>query len=168
MNFAPLLVAPLAVQIHALSAIAALVLGALVLFRRKGTPLHKAMGRVWALLMLATATSSWFIHDIRMFGPFSPIHLFALTTYIGLAEGIIAIRRRRIEAHRRAMTGLYFMALILAGAFTLLPGRRMYHVLFGKLDMPWLSYSLVGLIVVSALVAWRWRDIAALRARRMA
>lgn len=165
MNLTPLLSAPPAVQIHAFSALAALVLGALVLFRRKGTPLHKAMGRVWALLMLVTATSSLFINDIRMFGPFSPIHGFALITYFGLAEGIVAIRRRRVEAHRKAMVGLYFMALVLAGAFTFLPGRRMYHVVFGTLDMPWLSYTLVGAIVVAALVAWRWRDIAALRAR---
>ena len=52
MSLTPLLVAPLAIQIHATAAIAAMLLGALVLFRRKGTPLHKAMGRLFVLLML--------------------------------------------------------------------------------------------------------------------
>ena len=43
---------------HAWLLIAALLLGALVLFRRKGTPLHKAMGRAWVILMLVVATSA--------------------------------------------------------------------------------------------------------------
>lgn len=131
MSLTPLLDAPLQVQIHAFAAIAALLLGAVVLFRRKGTPFHKALGRVWAVLMLIAAGSSIFINEIRLIGPFSPIHIFSVVTFVGLAQGIRDIRRGNVRAHRAAMQGLYFCALILAGAFTLLPGRRMHEVLFG-------------------------------------
>lgn len=131
MSLTPLIEAPLQVQIHAVAALAALVLGALVLFRRKGTPLHKAMGRAWVALMLVAAGSAIFINEIRLIGPFSPIHIFSVITFIGVAQGIIEIRRGNVRRHRATMQGLYFFALILAGAFTLLPGRRMHDVLFG-------------------------------------
>jgi uncharacterized membrane protein len=131
MSLTPLIEAPLQVQIHAVAALAALVLGALVLFRLKGTPLHKAMGRAWVVLMLVAAGSSIFINEIRLIGPFSPIHIFSVVTFVGVAQGIIEIRRGNVRAHRAAMQGLYFFALIIAGAFTLLPGRRMHDVLFG-------------------------------------
>jgi uncharacterized membrane protein len=153
MSLSPLLTAPFAVQIHAFSALAALVIGALVLFRRKGTPLHRLMGRTWVGLMLVTATSSWFINDIRMIGPFSPIHLFALITYVGVMRGILAARRGDIATHRVEMQSLYFFALILAGCFTLLPGRRMAQVLFGP-DAGWTpSLIVIGLgLGLSALI----------------
>jgi uncharacterized membrane protein len=131
MSLTPLLDAPLAVQLHAAAAIAALFLGALVLFRRKGTPLHKALGRTWVALMLVAAGSSIFINEIRLVGPFSPIHIFSVVTFVGVAQGIREIRRGNVHGHRATMQGLYFFALILAGAFTLLPGRRMHDVLFG-------------------------------------
>lgn len=131
MSLTPLIDAPLQVQVHAVAAIAALLLGAMVLFRRRGTPLHKAMGRVWVVLMLIAAGSSIFINEIRLIGPFSPIHIFSIMTFVGVAQGIREIRRGNVAAHRAAMQGLYFFALILAGTFTLLPGRRMHDVLFG-------------------------------------
>ena len=159
MSLAPLLAAPIAIQIHAFTAIAALILGALVLLRRKGTPLHRLMGRTWVGLMLVTATSSWFINDIRLIGPFSPIHLFAIFTYVSVARGLIAIRRGDVAGHKAEMLGLYFFALILAGCFTLLPGRRMAAVLFGA-DAGWTpSLVAIGLgLAVSAVIYARLRQ----------
>jgi uncharacterized membrane protein len=145
----PLLNAPLAVQIHAIAALAAMVLGAAVLFRRKGTRAHKLMGRVWVALMLITANSSLFINEIRMIGPFSPIHIFTLITYATLAQAIVAIRRGNVAAHRAAMQSLYFLALMITGAFTLLPGRRMHDVLFGA-QSGW-TPSIVAISVALAL-----------------
>jgi len=111
MSFMPLLTAPLAIQIHATAAIAAMLLGALLLFRRKGTPLHKAMGRPLGLLMLVVATSALFINEIRMIGPFSPIHIFVVVTYVTVAVGIWKIRRGDVEGHRAAMVSLHFGTL---------------------------------------------------------
>jgi uncharacterized membrane protein len=162
MSLTPLIDAPLPVQIHASAAIAALLLGAVVLFRRKGTPLHKALGRGWVVLMLVTAGSAIFINEIRLIGPFSPIHIFSVVTFVGLAEGIWQIRRGNVRGHRATMQGVYFFALILAGAFTLLPGRRMHEVLFGA-DAGWTpSLIAIGLaLVASAAIYGRLRRQAA-------
>lgn len=156
MSLDPLLSAPLAVQIHAFSAIAALTLGAVVLFRRKGTPTHKLMGRVWAGLMLLTATAAIFINEIRLIGPFSPIHIFVIFTYTGVAQGIWYIRRGEATKHRAAMIGLYFGSMGLAGAFTFLPGRRMHEVLFGA-DAGWTPSVVMIAAVLGATAYFWWR-----------
>lgn len=150
MTIDPLLSAPLAVQLHASTALAAAVMGAVILFRPKGTPLHRWLCRAWAVLMLVTATSALFINEIRLIGPFSPIHLFSILTYFWLVQGIWHIRHGNVAAHRFVMQSLYLNALGLAGAFTLLPGRRMNQLLFGP-DAGWLP-SLVAIGLVLAAV----------------
>jgi uncharacterized membrane protein len=154
MTLDPLLSAPLAIQIHATSAVAAILLGAIVLFRRKGTPSHKLTGRIWAGLMFVTATSALFINEIRLVGPFSPIHIFVVMTYVGLWQGVREIRRGDVAAHQASMKSLYLGALLLAGAFTLLPGRRLNLVLFGP-DAGW-TPSLVAIGLVLAITGWLW------------
>ena len=155
MSLEPLLSASLAIQVHTASAIAAAALGALVLFRRKGTALHKLMGRGWVVLMLVVATSALFINEIRLIGPFSPIHLFVAFTYVGVAQGIWHIRRGDVVAHRAAMVGLYCGSLGLAGAFTLLPGRRLHQVLFGA-DAGWTaSLVAIGIVIVATAMVWQ-------------
>lgn len=166
MSLAPLLSAPLAVQIHAFAAIAAVLLGAVILFRRKGTPTHKLMGRIWAALMFVAATSAIFINEIRLVGPFSPIHLFVILTYVGLYQSIRDIRRGRVAAHQAGMKSLYLGALLLAGAFTLLPGRRMNEVLFGP-DAGW-TPSLIAIPLVLAVTAWLWWRLMPRKARAAA
>jgi len=155
MSLTPLLAAELAIQIHAFAAIAAFGIGGLVLWRRKGTALHKALGRIWVLLMLVVATSSLFINEIRMIGPFSPIHLFAALTYLGIGQGLWAIMvRRDVRAHKAAMQAVYMGALMLAGAFTFLPGRRMHDVLFGA-EAGWIpSLVLIAIALVATGTLW--------------
>lgn len=166
MSLAPLLDAPFAIQLHAFCAMAATLLGALVLFRRKGTPLHKAMGRIWVVLMLVVATSSMFISEIRLIGPFSPIHLLSVLTFGGVFMGIYYIRKGNVRRHRATMQTLYLGALILAGCFTLLPGRRMHDVVFGA-DAGWTpSLMVIGLGL--GVTAWTWRRLALPRRARPA
>lgn len=155
MSLTPLLEAPFAIQIHACSAIAAFLIGALVLWRRKGTALHKALGRVWVVLMLVVATSALFINEIRLIGPFSPIHIFSILVYVGIAEALWAIRvKRDVAAHRASMQGVYLGALMLAGAFTFLPGRRMHAVLFGP-DAGWTpSLIVIGAALAGVGIVW--------------
>ena len=75
MSFTPLLDAGIIIQAHALSAIMAFVLGPVIFYGRKGTRLHKRLGKLWALAMALAIFSSAFIWQIRLVGPFSPIHL---------------------------------------------------------------------------------------------
>ena len=158
MSLDPLLQAPVAIQIHAFSAIAAFAIGGFVLWRRKGTALHKALGKLWVVLMLVVATSSLFINEIRLIGPFSPIHLFAVLTYAGIGQALWAIRvQRNVAAHRAGMQATYLGALLLAGAFTFLPGRRMHDVLFGT-QAGWLpSLLLIGTVLLTT--GWLWRRL---------
>jgi len=131
MSLEPLITASLPVQIHAFAALAALVLGAAQLLRRKGGGAHRAMGYVWATLMLVIAISGLFIHEIRMIGPFSPIHILSLVILVTVPLGVIRARQGRIAAHRSTMLNIYWIALVGAGLFTMLPGRIMGQVLFG-------------------------------------
>jgi uncharacterized membrane protein len=154
MSLAPLSTAPAVIQLHAAAAIAALLLGAAILFRRKGTPAHRLLGRLWVGLMLVVATTGLFIQEIRMIGPFSPVHLFSLMTYAGVALALWRIRHGDVRGHAAAMQSLYVGALLLAGAFTLLPGRRMHDVLFGA-QAGWTpSLLAVGLALGATVLLW--------------
>ena len=131
MNLAPLLAAPAVIQIHAFAALGAFALGALQLAAPKGTIPHRTIGWVWAGLMLAVVVSSFFIHTIRLWGPFSPIHLLSILTLALLPLAVWRARQHDVRKHRRAMLGLFVGALVIAGIFTFLPGRIMHEVLFG-------------------------------------
>ena len=131
MNIEALLIAENPIPSHALAAITALVLGIIQLTRRKGTTLHKYVGYVWVLLMLYVSFSSFFIHDLRLIGPFSPKHFLSVFTIGSVIYAIIMIRRGEITKHKRTMTLLFYLGLVLTGAFTLLPNRIMFTVLFG-------------------------------------
>jgi len=131
MTLAPLLAAPAVIQWHAFAALGAFALGAVQLAAPKGTIPHRLFGWIWATLLLVVAVSSFFIHEIRLWGPWSPIHLLSLFTLIMLPLAVLRARRHEVTRHRRAMTGLFVGALATAGAFTLLPGRIMHSVVFG-------------------------------------
>lgn len=145
MSLQPLLDASPAIQIHAFAAIIAFVIGPLILISRKGNTRHKVLGHIWAMAMIITIASSFLISGIRMFGPFSPIHLLSISAAYGLFQGINFARRGNIPAHRKSMQSLYFGALIVAGAFTFLPGRIMSEVFFQ-------SHALPGFVFIVAAV----------------
>jgi uncharacterized membrane protein len=67
-----------------------------------------------------------------MWGAWSPIHLLAIFTLIMLPFAVLHARRHLVGSHRRAMIGLYLWALVIAGVFTLMPGRIMHAVAFGE------------------------------------
>ena len=117
---------------HLITAFAALLLGGLVLARRKGTANHKALGWAWVLMMGSTAVASAFIRDDHMPNllGFTPIHGFTLLVAVQLPRGIWYIRQGNVMAHRRTMRGLYIGACVLAGIFTLLPGRFLGNLLW--------------------------------------
>ena len=131
MSLEPLFTASLPIQLHAYAALAALLLGAVQLLRPKGGGAHRVMGYAWVALMLAIAVSGLFIHQIRLIGPFSPIHILSLVILVTVPLAVIRARRGDIADHRRGMISIYWLALVGAGLFTLLPGRIMGQVFFG-------------------------------------
>ena len=132
MSLAPLLNAAPAIQLHAFSALAAFGLGAVQLAAPKGTLPHRTLGWIWVVLMVVVAASSFWIHELRVWGPWSPIHLLAIFTLAMLPLAVWRARRHDIRKHQRAMVSLFVGALVIAGVFTFLPGRIMHAVLFGS------------------------------------
>ena len=131
MNPAPLLAAPWLVQLHVAAALMALVLGLVQFIRPKGSDAHRLMGWCWVGLMALVALSSFGITGVAGPGRFSWIHGLSAFTLCGLVAAVFLARRGRIGAHRWSMIGLYLGALLITGAFTLLPGRIMSRVVFG-------------------------------------
>jgi len=132
MTLRPLLDAAPAIQIHAVAAMAAFVLGAVQLAAPKGTLPYRTIGWTWVVLMLFVAVSSLWIHDLRVWGPWSPIHLLSIFTLAVLPFAVTHARRHRVVQHRNAMITIFVGALIIAGVFTFVPGRIMYAVAFGN------------------------------------
>jgi uncharacterized membrane protein len=132
MSLAPLLNAAPEIQIHAFAAMAAFALGIVQLAAPKGTLPHRTLGWIWVALMLMISATSFLIHGIRLWGPWSPIHLLSIFAPVMLAVGVVAARRHRVRAHKITMMSVFAGALVLAGLFTLVPGRIMHSVLFGQ------------------------------------
>jgi uncharacterized membrane protein len=132
MSLAPLLQADTVIQLHAFAAMAAFALGLVQFARPKGTLPHRTLGWIWVVLMLTVSVTAFFIHEIRLWGPWSPIHLLAIFTLIMLPLGVWHARHHAIRRHRGTMIGIFIGGLVLAGAFTFLPGRIMHAVAFGS------------------------------------
>ncbi|MHC2619143.1 putative membrane protein [Bradyrhizobium huanghuaihaiense] len=131
MSLAPLLEAAPAIPLHAFAAMAAFVLGLVQFSAPKGTLPHRTIGWIWVVLMLVVAASSFWIHQIRLVGPFSPIHLLSIFTLVVLPLAVWRARTHRVADHRRMMILIFAGALVVAGLFTLVPGRVMHRVIFG-------------------------------------
>jgi uncharacterized membrane protein len=130
MSLTPLLNAAPEIQIHAFAAMSAFALGVVQLAAPKGTLPHRTLGWIWVALMLVISASSFLIHGIRMWGPWSPIHILSVFTPVMLVVAVVAARRHRVRTHRITMMSIFAGALVLAGLFTLVPGRIMHTVLF--------------------------------------
>src|ERR1700730_5800577 len=132
MDLAPLTNAPLPIQLHAYAALGAFALGAVQLAGVKGTTRHRALGYTWAALMLVVAISSFWVHELRLWGPWSPIHLLSIFTLVMLPLGVWRAHHHQVQAHRWTMISIFVGALVIAGLFTLVPGRIMHAVVFAQ------------------------------------
>jgi uncharacterized membrane protein len=132
MSLAPLLNATPAIQLHAFAAMTAFVLGIVQFSAPKGTLPHRTIGSIYVMLMVVVSLSSFWVHELRLWGPWSPIHLLSIFTLVMLPLAVWAAHRHAVDYHRRAMTGIFLGALVIAGLFTLVPGRIMHAVVLGN------------------------------------
>lgn len=114
--------------LHLGAVVPALPLGTVVLFGRKGTARHKRLGRIWAVLMLVGALSSFGLHSLM--GHLSPIHTLSALTIVAIPYGVRSAMRGDVARHQRTMTRVY-IGLISAGLFAFVPGRLFGVWLFG-------------------------------------
>ena len=118
------------IPLHAVAAMAAIILGGVQFYMKKGGILHKLIGRTWIGLMVVVSVSSFFIHKIELWGAYSPIHLLSVWTIFSLGLAIYYVRVGNIKRHKQVMIALYGFALLLTGLFTLMPGRVMHQIVF--------------------------------------
>ena len=155
------------IQIHMLSAMAALFIGLFIFLRRKGTPLHVRLGKAWVMLMFIVSFTGMFIHEIRTWGLFSPIHLFSLIVPISLSLAIYYARKGRIADHKRSMIATFIGGNIIAGGFTFLPGRLNHDIfLAGIMDADTHKTSLVTLSLFAGLTVFAVTFISFRRGKR--
>jgi uncharacterized membrane protein len=126
-----LLAAPALVRLHAAAALLAIPLGALQFLLPKGDPRHRALGWAWVALMGLAAASALGITGLAGPGTWSWVHLLVPMVAVLLPLAVLAARRGNIQRHRYTMLGLYLGALLITGAFTLMPGRLLHRVVFG-------------------------------------
>lgn len=101
MRLAPLLNAVPQIPIHAFAAMTAFVLGIVQFASPKGTLPHRTLGWIWVALMATVAVSSFWIHQIRLVGPWSPIHLLSIFTLAMLPLAVWKAHRHDVADHRR-------------------------------------------------------------------
>lgn len=131
MTLEPLVTAGPVIFIHAVAALTAFLLGIIQFVGPKGSIPHRILGWSWVILMAIVAISSFWIHTIKQFGNFSWIHALSVITLISLFGAVKAARAHKVDQHRKAMITTFIGALLIAGIFTLLPGRIMYQIVFG-------------------------------------
>lgn len=118
---------------HLLTAFAALLVGIYLLTRKpRGDGNHRLWGWTWVLLMGTTAVLTVFIRDYAMpnIWGYTPIHIFTVVVFIFLPPAVLAARRHQVRAHSKAMKGMFIGACVVAGLFTLLPGRFLGNLLW--------------------------------------
>lgn len=119
----------LAVMLHVSSVVPAIPLGAYLLLTRKGTALHKQLGKVWITRMVITALSALFIGGLVHF---SWIYIFVPITLHGAWKTIATAHKGKIKAHKNHIIGMYLGALMIPGAVAFaFPGRLMNTLIFG-------------------------------------
>jgi len=130
------------IAVHMSLALSAVAIGPLVLWTRLGSitrpQLHRALGYAWVTCMLGAALTGLFIRDFRLpnLWGYTPIHLLIPLTLISLYRAFRYLAAGNITGHRKTMQWLYFSGCIVAGGFTLLPGRYLGDLVWGQ----WLGW----------------------------
>jgi uncharacterized membrane protein len=100
--------------VHTLASLIALVAGAVVLVRPKGTPAHRLRGRIYVLAMVATNLTSFAIYRQ---GKFWFPHWFAVVALIVVTAGFAFAHYKRprswVHLHLTCMVASYY--LLIAG-----------------------------------------------------
>lgn len=120
--------------LHLITVVPCVFLGTILILIQKGTAIHKSMGRIYMVLMLITAFITLFMPaqvGPQFVGHFGWVHSFSFLTLYTVPTAYVAIRKGNMRSHQRKMILLYVGAILIAGGFTLAPGRYLHGVFFG-------------------------------------
>ena len=107
-------------SLHLATVAPAAVLGAYLMLRSKGTPLHRLLGKIYMALMMITALLSCLFAAVgpQVLGHFRPDSLAVVARAVFCAA-YIAAKKHNVTAHKGNMIGVYVGGILVAGLFTL-------------------------------------------------
>ena len=162
MTFDPILNAPVYLQLHAATALIALCLGPVVLYRKRRDIWHKVIGYVWMLGMVVTAITSFWIREIMAIESMSPVHVFAFLNLGTVVFAIWAVRRGNIIAHKQALSNLYYFGIWGNFIVNFMPNRTIPKMLFD--GGTWLTFGMAATMIISLIMIVRLQPWSHVRA----
>ena len=108
--------------------------GTYIMLTKKGSGQHKFLGRIYMVLMLFTALVTLFMSaqvGPTLFNHFGFIHLLSVLVLYSVPSAYFAIKAGDVKKHKFRMIALYVGGMLVAGGFTLVPGRFLGDLLFG-------------------------------------
>jgi len=134
MEFAPLLAAPLVIQLHAALGVSTFLVGAARLIWVDRERLDRQLGWGFLILLLLTAGSAVLIPmppgSPNLMG-FTAMHGFAALAVAGAGAAVAAARTGDRLRWRKVVTATFAGVVLMAGLFELVPGRLLNSVLSG-------------------------------------
>ena len=118
---------------HLATVLPAFFVGGLQFLRRKGTPAHRSLGKVYMACMVATGLITLAMParvGPQLLNHFGVIHIFSLMALISVPVAYFAARRGDLRIHRYSMISLYIGGILIAGTFAFSPGRMLHEWLF--------------------------------------
>ena len=120
--------------IHLIAVSPCLIIGVYLIYAStKGSKNHKKLGWIYMILMFFQAGVSLFMEarvGLQFLNHFGWIHLLSILTLYTVPKSIYYIKKGDIKGHSRSMIILFWAGLIIAGGFTLVPGRYLHDVFF--------------------------------------
>ncbi len=101
--------------VHLIFSILALIFGSMVLFRTKGTTVHKRTGYIYGVLMLGVNLTAFMMY--RLFGEFGIFHWMAVVSLLTLFAGMVPIILKKPVSYISLHFGfMYWSVMGLYGA----------------------------------------------------
>jgi len=135
---------------HVVAAVSALVLGAVMILREKGTPSHRVFGSGYVVLLVAVNAAALLLHREASFGVFHVLSLVSLVTVlVGVVPMVTGARSPAVIARHA-----YFMVWSYAGLVAAGVGQLATSTLDGSAAQ---VFAVIGgtLAVCGGLIAWR-------------
>jgi uncharacterized membrane protein len=124
------------VYIHLAALLPAILIGTYLLLARKGSAVHKSLGKVYMVLMGFTGVWTLFMPSAEpdpLFHHFGWLHLLSALTIWAVPTAWKAARTGDIRGHKSAMIQLYVGGILIAGSWAVLgQGRLLNEWIFGS------------------------------------
>lgn len=122
--------------LHLATIVPCIFIGGILLIIKKGTPFHVVSGRVYMILMILTSLIALLmpahVGGYKLFNHFGWLHIFSVVTLVTVPRSYWAIKSGNVKSHKWSMILLYVGAILIAGSFTLMPGRYLHTLFWGN------------------------------------